>query len=117
MAELEQLSANPSRAARGTVVEANMHPRLGPVATLLVAAGTLKTGDVFHAGAAYGKVALSLSGLQAKGEELNQQVPMLVCAACKSGAVNLVELHAMRIRKPSQVAAPFNLSTVSYKLV
>ena len=56
LAELEQLSANPTRAARGTVVEANMHPRMGPVATLLVAAGTMRTGDVFHAGAAYGKV-------------------------------------------------------------
>lgn len=56
IAELEQLSANPSKAARGTVVEANMHPRMGPVATLLVAAGTLKEGNILHAGAAYGKV-------------------------------------------------------------
>lgn len=59
LAELEQLSANPTRAARGSVVEANMHPRMGPVATLLVAAGTMRTGDVFHAGAAYGKVRAS----------------------------------------------------------
>ena len=56
VAEVEQLTANPQKAARGTVVEAHLDKRTGPVATLLVATGTLKQGDVVHAGATYGRV-------------------------------------------------------------
>lgn len=56
LAEVEQLTANPERLARGTVVEAHLDRRMGSVATMLVATGTLKVGDVLHAGASYGKV-------------------------------------------------------------
>jgi translation initiation factor IF-2 len=56
VAEVEQLTADPARMARGSVVEANMHRNKGPVATMLVASGTLRVGDVLHAGASYGKV-------------------------------------------------------------
>ncbi len=55
-AELLELKANPDRAARGTVIEAQRSEGLGPVATLLVQNGTLKAGDVVLAGTAYGKV-------------------------------------------------------------
>jgi translation initiation factor IF-2 len=55
-AEVEELSANPDRAARGTVIEAHLDRRRGPVASLLVQAGTLRIGDMVVASASYGKV-------------------------------------------------------------
>lgn len=61
MAEVEELQANPTRPARGTIVESHLDKRTGAIATMLVAAGTLRTGDVVQAGAAYGKVLISSS--------------------------------------------------------
>jgi translation initiation factor IF-2 len=55
-AELMELRANPDRAAEGTVIEAKLDKGRGPVATVLVERGTLKTGDVFVVGAESGKV-------------------------------------------------------------
>lgn len=56
VAEVEQLVANPARMARGTIVEATMDRRKGPAATVLVGTGTLRVGDIVHAGATLGKV-------------------------------------------------------------
>lgn len=55
-AEVEELSARPDKAAKGTVIEAHLDRRRGPVATLLVQAGTLRIGDMVVASASYGKV-------------------------------------------------------------
>jgi translation initiation factor IF-2 len=54
--EVEDLSANPNRPAKGTVIEANLDKARGPVATFLVQNGTLRVGDVFVAGSVLGKV-------------------------------------------------------------
>ena len=54
--EVEDLQANPDRMARGTVIEAHLDKAKGPVATLLVQNGTLRTGDVVAAGPVLGKV-------------------------------------------------------------
>ncbi|PPS45434.1 translation initiation factor IF-2 [Chroococcidiopsis sp. TS-821] len=56
VAEVEELSANPDRLAKGTVIEAHLDKAKGPVATLLVQNGTLHVGDVLVAGSAFGKV-------------------------------------------------------------
>ena len=55
-AEVAELKANPNRAAQGTVVEARLDKGRGPVATLLVQNGTLRTGDIIIAGTAVGRV-------------------------------------------------------------
>ena len=55
-ADLLELSANPSKQARGRVVEAHLDRGRGPVATLLVQGGTLRRGDVLVAGTADGKI-------------------------------------------------------------
>ncbi|MBL8025123.1 MAG: translation initiation factor IF-2 [Fibrobacteres bacterium] len=55
-AELLELKANSKKAAVGTIIEARMDSRLGTVATVLIQAGTLKTGDDFVTGAHYGRV-------------------------------------------------------------
>lgn len=56
VAEVEDLYANPNRAAKGTVIEAHLDKAKGPVATLLIQNGTLKVGDSLVAGSAFGKV-------------------------------------------------------------
>ena len=55
-AEILELKADPTRKARGTVIEAQLHKGRGPVATVLVQEGTLRVGDFFVAGAYSGKV-------------------------------------------------------------
>jgi translation initiation factor IF-2 len=56
VADLQELKANPDRAAVGTVIEAQMDKGRGPVATLIVQTGTLKVGDVAVVGNTFGKV-------------------------------------------------------------
>ncbi len=56
VAEVKELKANPERLARGTVIEARLDKGRGPIATLLVQNGTLKTGDIIIAGTAVGRV-------------------------------------------------------------
>ena len=56
VAELEELKANPDRRAAGVVVEARLDKSKGPVATVLIQAGTLKVGDPFIAGSTWGRV-------------------------------------------------------------
>ncbi len=56
VADMKELKANPDRAAKGTVIEARLDKGRGPVATMLVQNGTLKTGDILVAGTAVGRV-------------------------------------------------------------
>jgi len=56
VADLQDLKANPSRPAMGTVIEAQLDRGRGPVATVLVRNGTLHVGDFFICGAVFGKV-------------------------------------------------------------
>jgi translation initiation factor IF-2 len=55
-AELLELTANPDRMAEGTVVEAKLDKGRGPLATVLVKRGTLRSGDIFVVGTEWGKV-------------------------------------------------------------
>jgi translation initiation factor IF-2 len=55
-AEILDLKANPKRQASGTVVEAQLDPGKGPVATVLVQTGTLHVGDAFICGMYSGRV-------------------------------------------------------------
>jgi translation initiation factor IF-2 len=54
--EILELKANPHRPAEGTVIEAKLDRGRGPVATVLVQRGTLKSGDIVVAGAEWGRV-------------------------------------------------------------
>ncbi len=56
VADMKELKANPNRNAKGTVIEAQLDKGRGPVATVLVQNGTLKTGDIVVAGTATGRV-------------------------------------------------------------
>ncbi len=56
VAEMLELRANPDRRAKGIVIEARLDKGRGPIATLLVQNGTLKSGDILVAGTAVGRV-------------------------------------------------------------
>ncbi len=56
VSEVEDLQANPGRLAKGTVIEAHLDKAKGPVATLLIQNGTLRSGDVLAAGSVLGRI-------------------------------------------------------------
>ena len=56
VADVKDLKANPNRHAKGIVIEAKLDKGRGPVATVLVQNGTLRTGDIIIAGTAVGRV-------------------------------------------------------------
>jgi len=56
VADIQDLKANPSRPALGTVLEAKLDKGRGPVATMLVRNGTFRVGDFFICGALFSKV-------------------------------------------------------------
>ena len=56
VADIQELKANPKKAANGTVLEARLDKGRGPVATILIQDGTLSVGDTIVAGAVSGKV-------------------------------------------------------------
>lgn len=72
VAEMEDLNANPNRAAKGTVIEAHLDKARGPVATLLVQNGTLRVGDIVVAGSALGKVRAMIDD---RGDHVKQATP------------------------------------------
>ena len=56
VAEMQELTANPDRQARGTIIEAKLDKGKGPVASIIVQTGTLKTGDNILSGTTMGRV-------------------------------------------------------------
>jgi translation initiation factor IF-2 len=56
VADLQELKANPERPASGVVIEAKLDRGRGPVATILVENGTMRTGDYFVVGNVFGRV-------------------------------------------------------------
>ena len=72
VAEMCELKANPDRSAKGVVIEAKLDKGRGPIATLLVQNGTLKSGDVIIAGTAVGKVRAMTDY---RGKKLNEAGP------------------------------------------
>ena len=76
VAEMQELKANPNRAAKGIVIEARLDKGRGPVATLLVQNGTLKSGDVIVAGTAVGRVRVMTDDHGKKVKSAGPSVPV-----------------------------------------
>ncbi len=77
-AEMMELKANPSKLARGTVIEARVDRGRGPVATMLVQEGTLKVGDVVLAGPHYGRVRALINDQGRRVKEAGPSTPVEV---------------------------------------
>ncbi|MCH5191767.1 MAG: translation initiation factor IF-2 [Oscillospiraceae bacterium] len=76
VAEMRELKANPNRAAKGIVIEARLDKGRGPVATLLVQNGTLKSGDTIVAGSAVGRVRVMADDRRRKINSAGPSVPV-----------------------------------------
>ena len=77
-AELLDLKANPDRPAEGTVIEAKLDRGRGPVATVLVQRGTLRTGDIVVAGSEWGRVRALIGDTGAHIKEAPPSLPVEV---------------------------------------
>ena len=75
-AEVSELKANPNRAARGLVIEAELDKGKGPVATVLVQKGTLHVGDPVAAGSCYGKVRAMMDDKGRRVKEAGPSTPV-----------------------------------------
>ena len=76
VADLQELKANPDRPATGVVLEAKLDRGRGPVATVLVQNGTLRTSDNFVVGNVYGKVRAMFDDRGAQLEEAPPSTPV-----------------------------------------
>ncbi len=76
--EILELKANPTRAASGAVIEAQLDVGRGPVATVLVQNGTLKQGDIFVVGEQWGKVRALVNDKGERVKEAGPSVPVEV---------------------------------------
>jgi len=74
VADMLELKANPDKKAKGTIIESRLDKQKGPVATVLVTEGTLKVGDIFVAGATYGRVRAMMDSY---GHRVKQATPSM----------------------------------------
>lgn len=74
LSEVENFRSNPNKLATGTVIEAKLDKGRGPVSTLLVQSGTLKTGDSIVVGTAFGRVRKMVDDL---GREIKTAGPSM----------------------------------------
>lgn len=72
LSEMLELKANPNKLASGVIIEAELDKSKGPVATVLIQGGTLKTGDSVVAGASYGRVRAMVND---KGKNIKKAGP------------------------------------------
>ncbi|MBQ8433007.1 MAG: translation initiation factor IF-2 [Clostridia bacterium] len=76
VADVKELKANPNRRAKGIVIEAKLDRGRGPVATVLVQNGTLRSGDIIIAGTAVGHVRSMTDHLGRSLKEAAPSVPV-----------------------------------------
>jgi translation initiation factor IF-2 len=104
-AEILDLRANPDRPAEGTVIESKLDRGRGPVATVLVQKGTLKTGDIVVAGAEWGRVRALVNdkGAQTKTAGPSAPVEVLGLSGVPGAGENLIAVESeARAREVSE---------------
>ena len=72
VAEVAELKANPNRPGKGVVIEARLDKSRGPIATLLVQNGTLRSSDIIVAGTSVGRVRVMTND---RGQKVNSAGP------------------------------------------
>jgi translation initiation factor IF-2 len=84
MSEMQELKANPTGHASGTIIEAQQDPQRGPVATVLIHRGTLNVGDYIVVGEVYGRVRAMFNH---KGDSVKTAGPKTPVSIIGLGAV------------------------------
>lgn len=74
--EMQELKADPNRRAKGTVIEAKLDKGRGPVASILVQNGTLKSGDSIIVGTTYGRIRAMIDDKGAKIKAAGPSIPV-----------------------------------------
>jgi translation initiation factor IF-2 len=131
-AEILELKANANRSAEGVVVEAKLDKGRGPVATVLVRRGTLNIGDIFVAGAEWGKVRAIINdqGSQIKTAGPSQPVEVLgansapgagddfavVDSEARAREITGYRQEIIRKKRQAALAAPKTLESIFEKL-
>ncbi len=100
-AELLEIKANPKKKAKAVVVEASLEKGRGPVATILVKDGTLRTADFIVCGGTYGKVRAILDDQGRQIKELGPAMPgqILGLDAVPSAGDTMVSVESEKIAK------------------
>jgi len=123
VAEMENLRANPAVAAKGVVIEARMDKTKGPLATILVHDGTLRTGDMVVVGTTSGKVKAMFNDAGKQLRKAGPATPVVVLGLHSvpqvGDTVNVVTserqartLEEEHLKEAAQVAKPVSLSNI-----
>ncbi len=78
VAEMENLRADPTLPAKGVVIESQMDKNKGPLTTVLVHDGTLKTGDTVVIGATWGRVRAMFNDAGKQVKKAKPSTPVVV---------------------------------------
>lgn len=109
VADIDPLLANPDRNAVATVVETNVEQGLGPVATIVVNTGTLKIGQNFVVGDAYGKVKTILDENGQKIKTVSPGSPCMLAGLSKTphagDILQVIDSEKEAREKAKQIAA------------
>ncbi|MBC7194458.1 MAG: translation initiation factor IF-2 [Caldisericia bacterium] len=74
--EIEEISRSDEKRPAGTIIEARLDPRVGPLANLILQAGVLKCGDWVMVGETYGKIRMINTESQKSVREVNETLPI-----------------------------------------
>ena len=126
--EVQELKANPNRAASGVVVEAQLDKSKGPLATVLVQQGTLRVGDNLVVGDTFGRVKAMIADTGRRIREAAPSTPVEVLGLSQlplAGDPFLVTadertarslLETRKRLKESQAAAGLSMEEVSSRI-
>jgi translation initiation factor IF-2 len=103
--EILELKANPSRAARGVIIESRLDRGRGPVATVLIQNGTLKEGDPVVVGAHSGRIRALMDPLGRKVKSVGPSDPVEVLGLSGVPAAGDTLVAVSDERKARQIAA------------
>jgi translation initiation factor IF-2 len=118
-ADMLELKANPDREAIGTVVEANLDHSLGPVATVLINTGTLKTSNSVIVGNTYGRIKLMKDHTGKNLRVAKPSTPVLIAGlndTPKSGDILQVVSNEKAARQRAEEITFMNKKTQQEKM-
>ncbi|MGB9886352.1 MAG: translation initiation factor IF-2 [Moorellales bacterium] len=116
VADLQGLTADPTRPAKGVVLESELDRGRGPVATVLVQKGTLRVGDNFVVGASYGRVRAMLDDQGRPVKEAGPSMPVRVLGleeVPEAGDVLLVVTDEKKAREVAEARQAERRRTVA----
>jgi len=126
VAELEELKADPAKAAEGVVIEGEMDRSRGPLATVLINSGTLRITDIVVVGGTWGKVKAMFNDQGKRIKKATPSTPVeilglndvpqvgdfLTVSGDERKAQALVEKHKLETQKEAEAMKTVNLTNV-----